>query len=58
MFNLVTPQEWELLKRMKAGESIYQNEKPFYAIAYEEYVESAKKCREWIKSTELLINEI
>ncbi len=35
---------------MKAGESIFQNKRPFHAIAYEEYVESAKKCRERIES--------
>lgn len=50
MFNLVTPQEWELLKLLKNGENIPQKDRPFNAIAYEEYVESAKKCREWIEA--------
>ena len=47
---LVEPEEWSVLERMKKGESINHNEMPFYAIAYEEYVEGAKKCREWIEA--------
>ena len=35
---------------MKNGETIPPKDRPFYAIAYEEYVESAKKCREWIEA--------
>lgn len=46
----VKPGEWGTLERMKNGETIPPKDRPFYAIAYEEYVESAKKCREWIEA--------
>ena len=49
MYSRVTPQEWELRKRMKAGESICQNDKPFNAIFYEEFLESAEKFKEWME---------
>lgn len=46
----VKPGEWDTLERMKNGETIPPKDRPFYAIAYEKYVESAKKCREWIEA--------
>ena len=50
MYNLATPQEWELMEHMKNGEEIENYDKPYHAILYEAYVESAKKCREWIEA--------
>ena len=49
-YNLVTPQEWELLKRMKNGEEIENRDKPFNAISYEKYMEGAEKFKEWMEA--------
>ena len=48
MYNFVTPQEWELMEHMKNREEIGNFDKTCHAILYEAYVESAKKCREWL----------
>lgn len=50
MCNFVTPQEWKLMEQMKNGEEIGNCDKTCHAILYEAYVESAKKCREWIEA--------
>lgn len=50
MYNLVTPQEWELMEHMNNGEEIENCDKPYHAILYEAYAKSAKKCREWIEA--------
>ena len=49
---LVEPEEWEKLNRMKKGETIMPNERPMHALVYEDYIEGAKKIREWIESQE------
>ena len=49
MYNLVTPQEWALMERMKNGEEVPRSNKPFNAIFYEEFLESAEKFKEWME---------
>lgn len=56
MYNFVTPQEWELMEHMKNGEEIGNCDKTYHATLYEAYVESAKKCREWIGGAVLLMS--
>lgn len=44
MYNLVTPQEWELMEHMKNGEEIGNCDKTCHAILYEAYVESPRNA--------------
>ena len=48
----IKPEEWERMERMKKGEKFMQDERPINALAYERYIEGAKKVREWIESQE------
>ena len=49
---LVEPEEWEWLERKKKGETLLKNEYPASALGYEDYIEGARKVREWIESQE------
>ena len=52
LWKLVNPEEWKWLERKKKGETLLKNEYPASALGYEDYIEGAKKVREWIESQE------